>query len=124
MGDTADQRSWTFFTNHTRVLVMVALDPQIRIRDLADTIGITERAAQGILTDLHEAGYVRRMRRGRRNHYAITPDTHLRHPRESTITVQTLLNLFAEHSPHDDTAQGPAVPTPRTSAHTPRSRTV
>jgi predicted transcriptional regulator len=66
-------RPWTFLTNHARVLVEIARNPQTRLRDIAAGIGITERAAQAIVTDLEEAGYLTRTRVGRRNHYSVDP---------------------------------------------------
>lgn len=97
MNDAADRRSaWTFLTNHARVLLAVAADPQVRLRDMAATIGITERAAQGIVTDLEEAGYLERIRVGRRNHYRINPDRHLRHHTEADMPVRALIDMFTQ----------------------------
>lgn len=87
-------RGWTFLTNHARVLIEVARDPQARLRDVSDRIGITERAAQGILTDLEAAGFVDRTRVGRRNEYTVHPDLGFRHPLESGHEVGELLGLF------------------------------
>src|ERR1700760_4033286 len=67
--DTAP--SWRFLTNHAQVLVCIAHDPGIRLRDIGDRVGITERAAHRIVTELAAAGYITRQRNGRRNHYAI-----------------------------------------------------
>lgn len=75
------------------MLLLIAADPQVRVRDIAKGIGITERAAQSIVTDLVGAGYVER--EGRRNRYAILPGRHLRHPSQSTIPVQAVIDLFA-----------------------------
>jgi MarR family protein len=63
--------SWTFLTNHARVLLCVAHDPGVRLRDIAATLNITERSAFGIITDLVEAGYVVKEKEGRRNRYHI-----------------------------------------------------
>ena len=63
--------SWSFLTNHAQVLIAIAQDPAIRLRDLGEKIGITERAAHRIVTELAIAGYVSRERRGRRNHYTV-----------------------------------------------------
>jgi hypothetical protein len=99
MDDTGEQRAtWTFFTNHARVLVTIAADPEARIRDIAARIGITERAAQGIVKDLQEAGYVLSTRDGRRNRYEIVPGGTLRHPSQTDIPVQALIDLFANAS--------------------------
>lgn len=62
---------WNFFTNHARALVCIANDPQVRLRDIASTLGITERSAFGIVTDLSSAGYVVKDKDGRRNRYQI-----------------------------------------------------
>ncbi|MFC7722230.1 helix-turn-helix transcriptional regulator [Nonomuraea recticatena] len=95
MDNAADRRSaWTFLTNHARVLLAVAADPHVRMRDMAAKIGITERAAQGIVADLVEAGYLERIRVGRRNHYQIRPDQHFRHPAEADMPVQVLIDMF------------------------------
>ncbi|GGT05562.1 hypothetical protein GCM10010156_74110 [Planobispora rosea] len=105
MSDTAKQHSaWTFLTHHTRVLRMIAADPQARLRDIAAAIGITERAVGRIVSDLRQAGYIDRQREGRRNRYAILPGRHLRHPSQRTIPVQALLDLFH----HGGGASGPA----------------
>ncbi|MGS2646468.1 MarR family transcriptional regulator [Streptosporangium sp. LJ11] len=89
--------SWTFLTHHARVLLEIARDPQARLRDIAAVIGITERAAQGIVTDLHQAGYLTRSKVGRRNHYTINPDQHFRYPTEADVPIGVLLDIFARH---------------------------
>ena len=66
-----DSPSWSFLTNHAQVLVCIAHDPGVRLREVADTVGITERAAHRIVGELADAGYVLRTRNGRRNHYTI-----------------------------------------------------
>jgi DNA-binding MarR family transcriptional regulator len=71
--------SWTFVTNHAAVLLCIASDPQIRMRDIADVVGITERAAQRIVADLVAEGYVTRKRAGRRNRYEIDRTRLMRH---------------------------------------------
>ena len=63
--------AWSFLTNHARVLVCIAHDPGVRLRDIAATVGITERSAYGIVTDLTRAGYVVKEKDGRRNRYQI-----------------------------------------------------
>ncbi len=92
----AEKRSWTFLTNHGHLLVAISRRPRARIRDLAEEIGITERAAQLILRDLEGAGYIIKEKVGRRNEYTVEPDAHLRHPAESSVAVRSLLGLFAE----------------------------
>ncbi len=91
--------SWTFLTNHGHVLVCIAKDPGVRGRDIAERVGITERAAQAIVADLVEAGYVRRTRVGRRNHYEIDPDLPVRHPVEQPHRVGELLAAVAGRGP-------------------------
>lgn len=95
-----ERSSWTFLTNHGHVLVCLAQDPGIRGRDIAARVGITERAAQAIIADLVSAGYVRRTRVGRRNHYEVNPDLPVRHPVEQPHRVGELLAALA----NDDAA--------------------
>ena len=83
--------TWTFLTNHAHVLLLVDEDPDLRLRDLALAVGITERAAQRIMGELIEDGYVTRQRVGRRNTYTVHPDIPLRHPLERGHTVGDLL---------------------------------
>jgi DNA-binding Lrp family transcriptional regulator len=90
-------RTWTFLTNHARVLIYLARHPTRRIRDVADEIGITERAAQLIIADLEEAHYLTRTRVGRRNTYAINPNRPFRHPAEGDHLVQELISVFVGH---------------------------
>jgi predicted ArsR family transcriptional regulator len=89
-----DERRWTFMTNHTHVLVCVAEDPDVRGRDIAERVGISERAVQAIIGDLVQEGYVVRERSGRRNHYTIDPHGRLRHPLEDDRTVGDLLAML------------------------------
>jgi predicted ArsR family transcriptional regulator len=86
---------WTFFTNHAHVLHCVARDPGARIRDIAAQVGITERAAQRIVADLVEAGYLEREREGRRNRYRVHPELPLRHPVERGRPVGDVLRVIA-----------------------------
>lgn len=87
-------RTWTFLTNHARVLISIAETPGIRLRDVADRIGITERAAQRIVAELESAGYLSHEKEGRRNRYHLRPNAHLRHPLEHDIEIGQLLDLF------------------------------
>ena len=87
--------SWTFLTNHARVLLCLADEPDLRLREIAGRIGITERAVQRIVTDLEDAGIVTRTREGRRNHYAVNPEARLRHSSDAHITVGELLGLLS-----------------------------
>jgi DNA-binding MarR family transcriptional regulator len=83
---------FTYLTNHAHVLVALDADPEARVRDLAVTVGITERAVQRIIADLEAVGVLERQRSGRRNHYRILRDGRLRHPLESHCTVGGLLD--------------------------------
>ena len=87
-------RRWDFLTNHAHVLLCVADDPGIRLRDIASAVGITERAAHKILSDLVEEGYVTRKRDGRRNHYRVMPELPLRHPLVQNQEVGNLLQVL------------------------------
>lgn len=90
---------WTFLTNHAHVLLCIASNPQVRIRDLADRVGITERAVQRIIFELEEDRYLTHEREGRRNSYRVRPHLPLRHPVERRNQVAALLALALE----DDT---------------------
>jgi len=92
-----DGKTWTFLTNHARVLIHIARNPQARIRDIAAAVGITERATQVILNDLEEADYLTRTRVGRRNTYTINPDRPFRHPAEQDQQINALTSLFTRH---------------------------
>lgn len=85
---------WTFLTNHAHVIVCVARDPGMRMRDIADRVGITERAAQRIVAELVEAGYLERTRDGRRNQYTLNADAPLRHPLEQGKALGDLLRIL------------------------------
>jgi hypothetical protein len=87
--------NWTFLTNHARVLLCIAHDPGVRLRDLAASLGITERSAYGIVTDLAEAGYVIKQRNGRRNRYQIQAHLPLPEPSSQERTVGDVLALLA-----------------------------
>lgn len=89
-------RSWTFLANHAHVLLALAREPGSRLRDVAEQVGITERAAQRIVRDLAEAGYIERRRVGRRNEYAINSRLPLRHPMERQHQIGELLDLLRE----------------------------
>ncbi|WP_405114171.1 helix-turn-helix transcriptional regulator [Micromonospora sp. NBC_01405] len=93
-GASGSTRNWTFLTNHAHVLLAIARNPTARLRDVADEVGVTERAAQAIVADLEVGGYLRRTRVGRRNEYTVNPSGHFRHPAESDRQVGDLLALF------------------------------
>lgn len=88
-------RQWTFLSNHGHVLVQLSRDPNLRIRDIAAAVGITERSAQAILVDLEKNGYVTITRIGRRNQYQINPNSKFRHPAEDEKPVSALLKIFS-----------------------------
>jgi hypothetical protein len=87
--------SWTFLTNHARVLLLVAHDPGVRLRDIAASLDITERSAFGIITDLVVAGYVIKEKDGRRNRYHIQAHLPLPEPTARERTVGEVLALLA-----------------------------
>ena len=87
-------REWTFLSNHGHILVHLSRFPDSRIRDIADTIGITERSTQAILADLEESGYVTITRIGRRNSYKVNAGLKFRHPSEASKPISSLLKIF------------------------------
>jgi DNA-binding IclR family transcriptional regulator len=89
-------RHWTFLSNHAHVLVCLALDPDARLRDVAAEVGITERAVQGIVGDLEQAGVILRERQGRRNTYRLRLDAPLRHPLEAHRSIRALLGMVLD----------------------------
>ena len=95
----ATSAPWTFLTNHSHVLLSISADPGIRMRDVAEKVGITERAVQRIVSDLEDAGYVQRVKAGRRNQYAVHANLPLRHPIERHRTIASLIGLIAETEP-------------------------
>lgn len=98
-------QGWQFVTNHTQVLLAIARDPEIRLRDIADEVGITLGSAQRILAELVEAGYVTRERRGRRNCYVINRDAPmLRHAAQTGHDIGGLLDLLRLEG-HDQTSR-------------------
>jgi DNA-binding Lrp family transcriptional regulator len=86
--------TWTFLTNYGHVLLCIAADPEIRMKDIADKVGITERSAQRIVADLISEGYVTQVKVGRRNRYDVRLDLPLRHPIERENQVGVLLKLL------------------------------
>jgi Winged helix-turn-helix DNA-binding len=85
---------WDFLTNHAHVLLCISQDPGIRLRDIATAVGITERSAHKILSELVDEGYVLRERHGRRNRYKVKPELPLRHPLVQDRQVGELLEVL------------------------------
>jgi predicted ArsR family transcriptional regulator len=92
--ESSQPGGWTFVTNHTQVLLCIAADPGMRLRDVAQQVGITERAAQRIVAELVEAGFLERRRAGRRNQYRLNRDRSMRHPAQHGRDVGALLDLL------------------------------
>ena|SRR5687768_12013748 len=95
--------TWFFFTNHTNVLLCVARDPEARSRDIAERVGITERAAQRILSDLLAEGYLSKIKQGRRNRYTVNRTGHLRHPNFQELEIGPLIDILH----HNGSKSGP-----------------
>ncbi|MBD0329480.1 MAG: winged helix-turn-helix transcriptional regulator [Thermoleophilia bacterium] len=85
---------WRFVTNHAHVLEYVARDARARLRDIAAEVGITERAVAQIVKDLEQAGYLRKIREGRRNRYEVDAELPLRHPKHRHHTVGALIRFL------------------------------
>jgi hypothetical protein len=85
---------WSFLTNHARVLLCIANDPGVRLREIGDAVGITERAAHRIVTELADAGYISRARVGRRNRYTIQSDLPIPDPLAREQRIGDLLALL------------------------------
>ncbi len=94
MPEATKKTSWTFLTNHSHVIICLVRDPEMRVRDLATEIGITERAVLRILAELEAEGVLNKSREGRRNRYAINLNFPLRHPLESQYTLRKLTKLL------------------------------
>ena len=90
---------WSFLTNHARVLLCIAHDPGVRLRDIAASLGITERSAHGIITDLTTAGYTVKQKDGRRNRYQIQAHMPLREPASQEPAIGEVLALLAGTRP-------------------------
>lgn len=87
-------RTFAFLTNHGKALLLIAQDPQIRIRDIARLLDITERATQSIVSDLDRAGYLDRERVGRRNHYSVSTHLPLGLPTQRDTDIESLLTIL------------------------------
>jgi predicted transcriptional regulator len=101
------QMSWTFLTNHAHVLICLASNPELRISEIADLVGIGERATQSIVNDLVESGYVQRTRVGRRNTYRVDADRPLRHPLERNHDIGVLLDALTPGHPAEVSSSRP-----------------
>ena len=95
MSSNGNTKTWTFLTNHAQVLLCLAETPDIRMRDVAERVGITERAAQRILAELIDAGYVRSERIGRRSHYTVDRQQAMRHTAQLGHEIGALLQALA-----------------------------
>jgi uncharacterized membrane protein len=93
-----ERPQWSFLTNHAQVLACIARDPGMRLRDIGDSVGITERAAHRIVSELAAAGYIARERRGRRTHYTIQAHLPLPDPLARGQRVGDLLKILTEGS--------------------------
>ena len=91
-----NDHTWHFLTSHTQVLLAIQRDSEVRLRDVATEVGITERAAQRIVNDLVEAGDPERERVGRRNRYVLNKHAPMRHPSQVEHEIENLLNLLRE----------------------------
>ena len=94
MSSTEEPKTWTFLTNHAQVLLCLAETPDIRLRDVAERVGITERAAQRILAELVESGYVKIERVGRRNRYTVDRHHAMRHTAQLGYEIGALLKAL------------------------------
>jgi DNA-binding MarR family transcriptional regulator len=90
-----ESNNWHFLTNHAQVLLCIENNPDVRMRDIAERVGVTERAAQRITNDLVDAGYLTRERIGRRNRYRINRKAHMRHPAQQEHLIGELLGLLS-----------------------------
>jgi DNA-binding Lrp family transcriptional regulator len=99
---------WSFLTNHAQVLLCVAQDPGMRLREIGDAVGITERAAHRIVVELEGAGYLARVRAGRRNHYRVSRDRPLPDRLARHQKVDDLLRVLAEGAPTGSPTTAPA----------------
>lgn len=96
-GSSSGTTTWTFLSNHSHVLLLLARNSEMLLREVARLVGITERAVQRIVADLEESHYLERERVGRRNRYKVHPNLPLRHPVEAHCEVGALLELIIDN---------------------------
>src|SRR5437763_17128231 len=102
--------NWAFLTNHARILVCIAHDPGVRLRDIGDRVGITERAAHRIVVELADAGYITRRRNGRRNTYTVNAQSPLPDPVARGQNIGELLEVLTEtHEPNRRTGRSTTI---------------
>jgi predicted ArsR family transcriptional regulator len=99
MADPPTAATWVFLTNHAHVLLTLACDAEARARDIAERVGITERAAQRIVSDLITEGYVSKAKHGRRNRYTVNRQGRLRHPVFRELQIGPLLDILQQGEP-------------------------
>lgn len=99
-------KRWTFLSNHAQVLLCIAKDPSITVREIGKRVGITERAAQKIIYDLEAAGYLTRRREGRRNRYELRLDRPMRHPAQKGLTIGDLLEMLHDRASLEARGEG------------------
>ena len=92
----AGSSQWTYLTNHAHVLLAIARDHDVRLREIASQVGITERAVQKIIAELEDAGALTKSRDGRRNHYEVNTEVSLRHPMEAHRTLNSLVRMVLD----------------------------
>ena len=92
--EPAKESHWTFLTNHAHILICLARNPDMVLKDVAAMVGVTERAVQRIVSELEQGGYIDREKDGRRNRYRLMLSKSLRHPVESNCDLRSLVNLI------------------------------
>lgn len=96
MSQTLEIPGWTFLTNHGHVFIQLSMNPESRVRDIADAVGITERSTLSILSDLERDGFISVERVGRRNTYKVNPNKSFRHPNEAQKPIGALMKIFLQ----------------------------
>ena len=107
VSDPTTATTWVFLSNHAHVLLSVARDPDVRARDIAEQVGITERATQRILSDLLAENYLTKTKNGRRNRYTVNRRGHLRHPVFRELEIGPLLDILDQDGPAPPPASAP-----------------